>query len=147
MISSASPLVIDTNVAAKWFFDEPYSQQALGLLDMFGKGTFRPLAPDLIYAEFANVVWKRVTQNGLKVEDGAAIISAFLSLPIEITPSPLILLSAYHLSHEHGRSVYDALFLALCLHANAEFVTADESLYHAVRARISQVRWIGNWPR
>jgi predicted nucleic acid-binding protein len=139
-------VVVDTSVAVKWFFDEPYSAQAFYLLDAFRQGRFRPLAPDLIYPEFANVVWKRVAPDRLSPEAGAAAITTFLALPIEITPSPVLLVPAYRLALEHEQSVYDALFLALSLDAGADLVTADEALYQTVRPHFPQVRWLGNWP-
>lgn len=71
-MTSAPPVVVDTSVAVKWFFDEPYSAQALTLLHAFREGTVRPLAPDLIYPEFANAAWKRVARDRLTPEDGVA---------------------------------------------------------------------------
>lgn len=142
----APPVVVDTSVAVKWFFDEPYSARALQLLETFREGISRPLAPDLIYPEFANAVWKRVALDRLSPEDGAAIITTFLGLPLEITPSLPLLLPAYRLALEHRRSLYDALFLALSLQAGADLVTADEPLYQVVHAHLPQVRWLGNWP-
>jgi len=52
---------------------------------------------------------------------------------------------AYRLAVEHRRSVYDALFLALGLEADAEVVTADEPLYQAVHAHLPHLRWLGDW--
>jgi len=146
-VTAAPPIVVDTSVAVKWFFDEPYSAQALKLLETFKEGAFRPLAPDLIYPEFANAIWKRVALDRLSPEDGAAVIATFLSMPFEITSSFPLLLPAYRLAVEHRRSVYDALFLALSLEAGANVVTADEPLYQAVRTHLPHVRWLGDWPQ
>lgn len=146
-MTAAPPVVVDTSVAVKWFFDEPYSAQALQLLDTFREGIYRPMAPDLIYPEFANAVWKRVALDRLSPEDGAIIITTFIALPFEITPSLSILLPAYRLALEHRRSIYDAFFLALSLQAGADLVTADEPLYQVVHAHLPRVRWLGSWPR
>lgn len=145
-MSMAPPLVVDTSVALKWFFDEPYSEQALRLLDAFREGSARVLAPDSIYPEFANAVWKRIASDRLDIEAGAVTITAFLALPIEITPSPLLLISAYRLALEHRHSVYDALFLALSLEAGADLMTADEALYRTMRRQFPRVRWLANFP-
>jgi predicted nucleic acid-binding protein len=144
-VTRIRPVVVDTSVAVKWFFEEPFSPQALGLLETFRNGTHRPLAPGLIYPEFANTVWKRITQGTVRPEDGAATISAFLSIPFEITPSSFLVADAFLLALEHQQTVYDALFLALSLQANAEFITADESLYQVTHSRLPQVRWLGHW--
>ena len=146
-MTSAPPVVVDTSVAVKWFFDEPHSAQALKLLETFKEGTLRPLAPDLIYPEFANAVWKRVALDRLSPEDGAAIIATFLALPFEISSSFPLLLPAYRLAMEHRRSVYDALFLALSLETGADIITADQVLYRAVHTHLPHIWWLGDWPR
>jgi len=143
-VTAVPAVVVDTSVAVKWFFDEPYSREALRLLEAFEQGRLRPLAPDLIYAEFANAVWKRVVSAHVRAEDGEAVIAAFLDLPLEVTPSPLVLQPAYRLALEHRQSIYDALFLALSLQAGADLVTADRAFYESVNAGFPQVRWVGD---
>ncbi|MBI4611274.1 MAG: type II toxin-antitoxin system VapC family toxin [Candidatus Rokubacteria bacterium] len=130
----------------KWFFDEPYSDQALRLRQLFQTGIYHPLGPDLVYPEFANVVWKRVMFEGLDPEDGAAVLSAFASIPFEIVPSLPLLAMAYRLGLEHQQSIYDALFLALSVATDADLVTADEPFYQAVHPRFPRVRWLATWP-
>ena len=70
-MNAVASLVIDTSVAVKWFFDEPHTPEALRVLAACRAGSRRPLAPDLIYPEFGNAVWKRVIQRQLDAEDGA----------------------------------------------------------------------------
>ena len=48
-------LVIDASIAAKWFVEEPGRAQALEVLDETDRQ-----APDLVVAEVANVIWKKV---------------------------------------------------------------------------------------
>ncbi|MDQ7839639.1 MAG: type II toxin-antitoxin system VapC family toxin [bacterium] len=146
-MTAVPAVVVDTSVAVKWFFDEPYSREALHLLEAFEQGRLRPLAPDLIYAEFANAVWKRVSAAHVRPEDGEAVIAAFLDLPLEVVPSPLVLLPAYRLALEHRQSIYDALFLALSLQAGADLVTADRAFYESISAGFPQVRWVGDGVR
>ena len=52
-------LVIDSSVAVKWFVVEPYSTEARRILDAYQNGTLSFLAPDLINAEFGNIIWKK----------------------------------------------------------------------------------------
>ncbi len=92
------------------------------------------------------MVWKRVAFDGLRPEDGEAIITAFISLPFEIVPSLPLLTTAYRMGVEHRQSIYDALFLALSLTMDADFVTADEPLYQAVHSRFQRVRSLATWP-
>ena len=45
--------VVDASVAAKWFAPEDDSPVTFGILD------HELLAPDLLYAEVANILWKK----------------------------------------------------------------------------------------
>ncbi len=146
-MNTGTRLVIDTSVAVKWFFDEPHTPEALRVLAACRAGSHRPLAPDLIYPEFGNAVWKRVTRRQLEAEDGAVIIAAFGELPLEIVASGATLPTAYQLAITHRRTVFAATFLALSVLLDAELVTADEPLYNVARAQLPQVRWIREWRR
>lgn len=137
---------VDTSVAVKWFFDEPHSDQALRIKELFQRGVYSPVEPDLIYPEFGNAVWKRVAFQGLDPEDGKTVITAFTSIPLEIIPSLSILATAYRLSVDHRHSIYDALFLALSLAMDADFVTADEPFYRSVHPTFPRVHLLAAWP-
>ena len=139
-------LVLDASVAVKWFFDEPYTAAALSVLESLQAGAHRVVAPELIYAELGNAVWKRVVRGAIARDDGFAVITAFRRLPIGVIPSRELLVAAYWLAVEHGRSLYDALYLALSVESGADFVTADEALYRAVERRLPNTRWLGDWP-
>lgn len=56
--------VIDASVAVKWLAEEEFSTQAFQLL--FGE--IRLIAPDLIFAEVANALWKMQRRGELDVE-------------------------------------------------------------------------------
>lgn len=142
----ARRVVVDTSVAVKWFFDEPLSDRALRLGQVFQSGVCSAVGPDLIYPEFANVVWKRVAFEGLEPTDGQAVLSAFSAIPMEILPSLPLLATAYRLAVQHRQSVYDMLFLASSLETEADLVTADEAFYQAVHRNFPTVRWLGTWP-
>ncbi len=138
-------LVVDSGVAVKWFVVEPYSVQAVSILEEYDKGTTTLLAPDLIYSEFGNIIWKKQKFQGLDTNDGQEIIQAFSTLSLRITPSVDLVNDAYTLATVHSRTVYDMLYLALCIRENCSFVTADEKLVNAVRAHFQNVVWLGHW--
>lgn len=56
--------VIDSSVAIKWFVVEPYSDDARRVLNEYQSGTLSLLAPDLMYAEVGNIVWKNSGSKG-----------------------------------------------------------------------------------
>lgn len=145
-MSQVQRVTVDTSVAVKWFFDEPHAAGARRLRDLFGAGTFVPVGPDLIYPEFANVIWKRVRFRRLDPDEGRAILDTFAAIPFEIVPSRPLLEAAYRLGLGVRQPIYDTLFLALSLALDADLVTDDEPFYRAVRSTFPRVRWLGSWP-
>jgi predicted nucleic acid-binding protein len=137
------PLVIDTSVAVKWFLNEPHTAEALAIQRAVQHGTFHGLAPDLIYAEFANTIWKHVRQGRVDVHDGESIIAACLRLPIEAVPSHALLLPAFRIACAAGVSMCDALFLSLSEEVKGDMVTADAQLYESGQDRFPRLRLLG----
>ena len=121
-------LIIDASVAAKWFFPEDLSSAALRLFSP----RRRLFAPDLIWSEVANVVWKRVKRKDVSADEGRNILEDFLRTPLEIIPSSPLLLVAYELATATGRTVYDCLYLSLAVSRNCVLVTADRRFFQAV---------------
>jgi predicted nucleic acid-binding protein len=106
----------------------------------------RFIAPDLLSAEFGNVLWKKVLFQGLPVVDAKQILDDFRKLTVDLTPTGDLLDDAFHLAVTHRRSVYDMLYLALSIREKCRFVTADEKLVNAVSAAIPDVVWVARWP-
>lgn len=138
-------LVVDSSVAIKWLVPEPYSEQARLILNDYQKGELDLLAPDLIYAEVGNIVWKKQAFQGLAVTDAQLVIDTFRTLTFSITPTAVLLADAYSLAVRHQRTVYDMLYVALGQQENCRFVTADEKLVNAIHNAFPSVIWIANW--
>jgi predicted nucleic acid-binding protein len=66
-------LVVDASVAIKWFVAEPLSIEARRILDDYQAGTLSLVAPDLINAEFGNIVWKKRIFQGLGADDASSM--------------------------------------------------------------------------
>ncbi len=132
-------IVIDGSVAIKRFVVEPFSEQAHWVLEDYRSGDLTLLAPDLIYAEIGNIMWKKRMMQGLSATDAQAIISAFRTLTLVSTSSADLLDAAYRLAVKCQRTVYDSLYLALCVREGCPFVTADEKLVNAVIDQLSNV--------
>ncbi len=139
-------LVIDSSVALKWFVTEPYTAEARRILDGYRRGDFTFLAPDLIYAEVGNVLWKKHHFQGLSAADAQQIITEFQTVSFVITPTAKLLDHAFRLAVTHQRTVYDSVYLALSEQESCQVVTADERLVSAVRPRFTNIVWLANWP-
>lgn len=139
-------LVIDSGVTVKWFVTEPYTTEAEQILADYQRSSISFLAPDLIYAEFGNIVWKKRMFQGLDAKLAEEAIKKFRKVRFAITRSSDLLDDAYLLAITHRRSVYDMLYLGLSLRAGCQFVTADEKLVNAIGSLYSNVVWLANWP-
>lgn len=134
--------VVDASVAAKWYLPEAESTQATALLV---SGNILS-APGLIYTEVANVFWKRVQRGELETAQARLFLLDFLSSPLVIENSPLLLEGAWNIAIRHNRSVYDSLYLALADDLGATLVTADRRFYNALRETSwgDRLLWVGD---
>jgi predicted nucleic acid-binding protein len=127
-----SKLVVDSSIALKWFLPEADSSIARRILEGYQMGDVVLYAPDLIFAEFANVLWKRQRFQGLLAEDAEAILQAFGQLAVTSIPSERLIHAALKLATRHERTVYDMLYVALAVQEACPFVTADHKLFNAL---------------
>ena len=136
-------VLIDASVAVQWYLPEAQSTEAERLLD----DRFIRHAPDLLYLEVANVLWKRCHQRGeLMPEHVAAIRDRLDAVPIEVHPTRDVLDDAVTLALETGRTVYDCVYLASAIRLNCPLVTSDRRLVNALASgpRSSSVHWVGD---
>jgi predicted nucleic acid-binding protein len=123
------PIVVDASVAAKWLLPEAHSEDAARLL----RGDRELWAPDLIWAELGNVLWKKWRLGELSAEIGAALLADFRRFPLSIGSSDHLYEGAWEIARGLGRSFYDSLYLALAAARSCPLVTADQKLWNALR--------------
>ena len=121
--------VVDASVACKWFFDEPWADQALALAAAHQV----LLAPDLIVAECTNVAWRRVRDGQVPLEQAEAFIRALPAWFKRLTPSARLHESAFRIARRLNHPAYDCLYVALAAHGATPLVTADAALAKRVR--------------
>lgn len=122
-------IVVDVSVVAKWYLPEVYGQQALLLLNP----SFQLLAPDLLYSEIGNLLWKRVIRKEFTQDKGLEILTALESVPFQIEESKPLMPIAFDIACQTQRTLYDSLYLALALTTKSPFVTADLKLFNALK--------------
>lgn len=122
-------LIVDASVAIKWFVTENLHEEARSLL---GKG-HDFYAPDLLVAELANAVWKKVRRKEIDDRQAREIALACLDGP-ELLRSADLVDRALQIAFELGHPVYDCLYLACAEAMGGMVVTADKRFHDAVRA-------------
>jgi len=123
-------LVVDCSVLVKLLGGEGGVAEAARL---FRSRDLR-IAPDLLLAEFGNVLWKKVRRGHLTPEEALEVQGAMGAIiPLRILPSALYQRRALEVALDLGVTFYDALYLAMAEAEGAVLVTADAKLIQAVR--------------
>ena len=119
--------VIDASVAAKWLMPEAESPQAEMLLD------HELLAPDLIFPELANILWKKQSRGEMDSATACAAAQWLMQVPLQVVESVLLLADAIALSLRLNHPAYDCFNLALARQRECPLVTADKRLIERCR--------------
>ena len=118
--------VVDTSVAIKWYASEPDSLRARKLIG-------RPLiAPNLIRAELANALWKKVRRGELERTQAREALP-HLARSVMLLPSEPFAESVLELSLDLGHPVYDCFFLELARTLDFPLITSDKRLWIRTR--------------
>ena len=123
-----SLFVVDASVAIKWFLPENHSEAALRLLTQ--PHTLH--APDLIFSEFGNVLWKRVIRNEISKKEADAILEGLRTLNLQMQPSQALIPLALEIACGENRTVYDSLYLAAAIALQSPLITADARFFRAL---------------
>ncbi len=136
-------LVVDCSVAAKWVLDEA-AADAADLLDSDRAGKVSLIAPDLLLAEFASLIAKRVRRRLMqsnKASEAFQLMKA--SAPVLFSTSAL-LDGAFELAIATRMSVWDSVYLALAIEINCPMITADHRLFRGHSPRHPAIRLLGS---
>ncbi len=123
-----TPLIIDASIAVKWVVDEAGTAEALAL-----KRTRRLAAPDLLVAECANILWKKVRRGELSPEEASLAARLLQRIDIDLRPMRPFLDAATRIAVMLDHPAYDCLYLAMAETDGTRFVTADDRLLRKVR--------------
>lgn len=138
-------VVVDASVAVKWCLPsqrEELVAEAEELLASSRRDELRFLVPDLFWVEIGNALWKAVRRGEMLAENAPTALAYLHDLDIGTVPSIDLVPQALLLAINHGRTVYDSLYVALAMQSDSELVTADERLANAMAARFP-VKWLG----
>jgi predicted nucleic acid-binding protein len=126
-------IVVDASVALKWVLDEHDSllARALAARDL--------AAPDLLWSECANGLWRWVRSGALSGRVAHQRFVALRRAPVALTPAAELLDRALMLAIELAHPIYDCVYLALALQREMQVVSADRRFVNVVRrhARLS----------
>lgn len=121
--------VIDASIAVKWVVEEDGTPGALAL-----RRRARLIAPELLAAECANLLWKKVRRHELSRQQASLAARLLEAADIEFVPTHHLLEAATLAAVELDHPAYDCLYLALAAERECRLVTADERLVRKLGA-------------
>jgi predicted nucleic acid-binding protein len=128
-------LVVDANIALKWVVRESGNDDALILLDRY-----KLSAPDLLLAECANALWKKVARQEISSAFADSASTLLQQVRIELVPMRTLVRAATALSIALGHPAYDCFYIALAEANGWQFATADERFITKLK-KIDQARF------
>ena len=140
-----SLVVLDASVAVKWFLPEKVetlANEALALLDGNLKKEIHIIVPDLFWVEFASVLRKAIRRGNYSKNSADAALAYMKDLNFPTVSSLELLNRAFEIAMVFERTVYDSVYVALAVQAQAQLITADERLANALATRLP-VKWLG----
>lgn len=120
-------LVVDTSVAVKWFVQEPDSDRARVVLNHNDL-----IAPELLVAEVANVLWTKARHGRFSDTDANAALERLAPIFV-FQPLATLASAALRIAHVLDRAVYDCFFLALAEREACPLITADLAFVEKAR--------------
>jgi predicted nucleic acid-binding protein len=120
--------VADPGVVLKWYLPEVLSEECRAAFD--SGATFH--APDVLFAQVGNALWRRVRAAELKPEIARQILDNLKRLPLEITPTEGLLREAIEISTITSRTFYESLYFVLAIRRDTVVLTADRRWHSLV---------------
>jgi len=117
-----SVFVVDASLVIKWFVPEVDSDAARRWLDAPNDY----IAPDLLFPETGNTVWKKVRRGELSPDEAQQLVTDLSVIAVEAVPMRGLMPDAHALALRASVTVYDATYLALAVRLETQVITGDD---------------------
>ncbi|MGA8807264.1 MAG: type II toxin-antitoxin system VapC family toxin [Thermoanaerobaculia bacterium] len=135
--------VVDASVIIKWYVPEGDYEAARAMRD----AETALAAPDLLFSETANILWKLVLRGEMTALRAIEIIEEIAAAPFITIPNQSLAQDALDLAIATGLTAYDASYVALAIRIDKILITADEKLVRKLTGTRSanQVRLLADY--
>jgi predicted nucleic acid-binding protein len=124
-------LVLDANVAAKWFSNEELTDKAVKVRDEFLDGKIDLCAPEHLLCEVGNSVWKN---KSLDTDDSIKAVESLLVMTIDLVRlDSKAAGQAMNLARDLGITYYDAVYAHVSTMLGIPLLTADKVLFETAK--------------
>jgi predicted nucleic acid-binding protein len=114
--------VVDASLVVKWFVREVHSIAARKWLD----ASHDYIAPDLVFPEAGNAIWKKVRRGELNPADAQSLVKDISAIGVEAVSMRALVSDAHALAIATGITVYDATYLTLAVRLETQVITGDD---------------------
>ena len=128
-----TPAVLDASLVGKLVFPEVGADAALARVGDLVRRRAALHAPDLLFAELANLGWKKVRRRQATPRAARGLLRVARTLGLRSWSSLDLAEGALEIALHLGCTAYDGVYLALAEHLGAVLHTADRRLADAVR--------------
>jgi len=125
-----SVYVIDASVAAKWFIEEEFSENAFVLLG----DRYHLHAPDFFVLEMYNIFSKWIRRGIASENEVLKTLDSLSNVEIVTHPFDDLLDPAFTIANRTGRDVYDCLYLVLAQALETKMITADKKFFRSLES-------------
>jgi len=129
-------LVVDASVAIKWVVAEEGAERAIALLD------YGLIAPDLLFAECANILWRKQRHREITEEEAGIAARTLEQADLAVVSARGYLARAVAIAVELDHPAYDAIYLAVAEAFGLRLATADHRLIRKVHQPPSRFRYM-----
>lgn len=133
-----SVFVVDASLVIKWFVPEIHTKAARRWLE----ASHDYVAPDLLFSEIGNVVWKKVRRSELTENEGRRLVTDLAEVPVETVNTRSLLEDALAVALTTGITVYDAMYLTLAVRLQTAVVTGDDRLADKVAGHVDLAKHV-----
>jgi predicted nucleic acid-binding protein len=135
--------VVDASVVIKWYVPESNYEAARAMRTE----ETALAAPDLLFVETANILWKLVRRNEMTASRAIDIIEEVTAAPFITISNQSLAQDALDLAIATGLTAYDASYVALATRLDKILITADEKLVRKLAGTRSanQVRLLADY--
>lgn len=123
--------MVDASLVVKWFIPEIHSDAARRWLG----ASHDYVAPDLLFSEAGNTVWKKVRRKELEETEGRQLVKDLAQVAVETVATRSLLEDGLALALTAGITVYDAMYLTLAVRLETEVITGDERFAEKIAGR------------
>jgi predicted nucleic acid-binding protein len=135
--------VVDASIVIKWYVPESNYEAAREIRT----AETALAAPDLLFAEVANILWKLVRRGEMTSSRAMEIIEEVAAAPFITISNQSLAQDALDLAIATGLTSYDASYVALAIRIDKILITADEKLVRKLAGTRSanQVRLLADY--